>query len=110
METLYLLAGSKISRRDNTVRITPKDGKARNFPVESLKHIIVAGTSQFNRDAWFAGFTGDNITTVVWVGPPENETMRGVAGGGLPAKIFARFNLSLRDRFAAYDKGEELPR
>jgi CRISPR-associated protein Cas1 len=50
METLYLLAGSKISRRNNTIRITPKDGKARNFPVESLKHIIVAGTSQFNSE------------------------------------------------------------
>ena len=40
METLYLVSGSKISRRDNTVCITPKDGKARLFPVESLKHIV----------------------------------------------------------------------
>ena len=40
METLYLLAGSKISRRDNTVRITPKDGKARHFEHVDGKHTI----------------------------------------------------------------------
>lgn len=50
MDTLYLLAGTKISRRDNTIRIAPKEGKARNFPVESLKNIIVAGVSQFNSE------------------------------------------------------------
>ncbi|OAD23677.1 CRISPR-associated protein Cas1 [Candidatus Thiomargarita nelsonii] len=50
METLYLLAGTKMSRRDNTIRIAPKEGKARNFPVESLKNIIVAGVSQFNSE------------------------------------------------------------
>lgn len=50
METLYLLAGSNIYRRDNTIRITPKGGKARNFPVESLKHIIVAGACQFSSE------------------------------------------------------------
>ena len=39
----------KISR-DNTVCITPKEGKARLFPVESLKHIVVAGSAQFNSE------------------------------------------------------------
>lgn len=68
------------------------------------------GTSQFNRDAWFAGFTSDDVTTVVWVGPPEDETMRGVSGGDLPARIFRRFNLSLVDRFHAYGRGDPLPR
>src|SRR2546428_8953567 len=50
METLYLVSGSKISRRDNTVCITPKEGKARLFPVESLRHIVVAGSAQFNSE------------------------------------------------------------
>jgi CRISPR-associated protein Cas1 len=69
METLYLLAGSKISRRDNTVRITPKDGKARNFPVESLKHIVVAGASQFNSELLtFLGKCGVRLSFLDYYG------------------------------------------
>lgn len=69
METLYLLAGSKIGRRDNTVRITPKDGKARNFPVESLKHIIVAGASQFNSELLtFLGKRGVRLSFLDYYG------------------------------------------
>lgn len=48
MDTLYLIAGAKISRRDNTIEIKPKEGRARRFPVETLKHIIVLGETQFN--------------------------------------------------------------
>ena len=68
------------------------------------------GTSQNYRDAWFAGFTTDDITTVVWVGPEEGGAMRGVVGGSLPAEIYRRFNLSLVDRFHGYKTGGALPR
>ncbi len=50
METLYLVAGAKISRRDNTIQITPKEGKPRRFPVETLRHIVVLGVTQFNSE------------------------------------------------------------
>lgn len=56
MDTLYLIAGSRVSRRDNTVEIKPKEGKARRFPVEALKHIVVLGSVQFNSD--LLGFLG----------------------------------------------------
>lgn len=68
------------------------------------------GTSQNYRDAWFAGFTTDDITTVVWVGPAEGGAMLGVTGGSLPARIYARFNLSLVERFHGYKTGGVLPR
>jgi CRISP-associated protein Cas1 len=58
LDTLYLLAGTKMSRRDNTIHVKPKEGKARRFPVETLKHIIVAGASQFNSE--LAAFLGKN--------------------------------------------------
>ena len=45
------------------------------------------GTSQDNRDAWFAGYT-DKMVGVVWVGNDDNSPMRGITGGGLPARIF----------------------
>lgn len=45
------------------------------------------GTSQDNRDAWFAGYT-DRSVAIVWLGNDDNSPMRGVTGGGLPARIF----------------------
>jgi CRISPR-associated protein Cas1 len=50
MDTLYLVAGAKIRRHDNTIEIVPKEGKARRFPVEMLKHIVVLGVTQFNSE------------------------------------------------------------
>ena len=48
------------------------------------------GTSQDYRDAWFIGYAGD-LVTGVWVGRDDARPMKGVTGGGLPAKIWARF-------------------
>ncbi|WP_416899804.1 MAG: transglycosylase domain-containing protein [Minwuia sp.] len=45
------------------------------------------GTTQDNRDAWFAGVTAD-YTAVVWVGRDDNSPMKGVTGSGLPAQIW----------------------
>jgi len=69
METLYLLAGTKMSRRDNTIRIAPKEGKARNFPVESLKNIVVTGVSQFNSELMsFLGKQGVRLSFLDYYG------------------------------------------
>ena len=48
------------------------------------------GTSQDNRDALFVGFAGGLIVGV-WVGNDDNSPLRGVNGGGLPARIWADF-------------------
>lgn len=48
------------------------------------------GTTQDNRDAIFVGFAGDLITAV-WVGNDDNRPLAGVAGGGLPARIWRNF-------------------
>jgi penicillin-binding protein 1A len=48
------------------------------------------GTTQDNRDAIFVGFAGDLITAV-WVGNDDNKPLAGVAGGGLPARIWRNF-------------------
>ncbi len=45
------------------------------------------GTSQDHRDAWFIGFTADYVAGV-WVGNDDSSPMRGVTGGGLPARIW----------------------
>ena len=48
------------------------------------------GTTQNNRDAIFIGFAGD-IVTGVWIGNDDNTPLKGVAGGGLPARIWRDF-------------------
>ena len=48
------------------------------------------GTSQDNRDALFIGFAGD-LVVGVWVGNDDNTPLKGVHGGGLPARIWRDF-------------------
>lgn len=48
------------------------------------------GTTQDYRDAIFVGYVGD-LVIGVWVGNDDNSSMRGVVGGGLPAKIWKEF-------------------
>jgi len=45
------------------------------------------GTTTASRDAWFIGFT-EQYVAGVWLGNSDNEPMRGVSGGGLPAQIW----------------------
>ncbi|GFP21833.1 penicillin-binding protein 1A, partial [Candidatus Hakubella thermalkaliphila] len=62
------------------------------------------GTSQEEADAWFAGYTPD-LTTVVWIGYPEERRRMGVIrgtrvqGGSFPAMIWRTFMAgALQDR------------
>jgi penicillin-binding protein 1A len=48
------------------------------------------GTTQDNRDAIFVGFAGD-LVTGIWVGNDDDTPLKGVAGGGLPARIWRDF-------------------
>ena len=48
------------------------------------------GTTQDNRDALFIGFAGD-LVVGVWVGNDDNSSNPGLAGGGIPARIWRDF-------------------
>ncbi|MEO0063066.1 MAG: hypothetical protein RLZZ08_1626 [Pseudomonadota bacterium] len=48
------------------------------------------GTTQDNRDALFVGYAG-GIVTGVWIGNDDNTPLNGIAGGGLPARIWRAF-------------------
>lgn len=45
------------------------------------------GTSSDYRDAWFIGFTAD-YTTGIWLGNDNNQPMRKIVGGSLPAQLW----------------------
>lgn len=86
------------------------DGTGRNANYAGGDIFGKTGTTDDNRDAWFVGFTGDGITTAVWLAGPDGEAMNHVTGGALPALIFARYNRNMHERFEAYARGEPLPR
>jgi len=55
------------------------------------------GTGNDYRDAWFIGFTS-GITTGVWVGNDNFQTMRKVTGGSVPTQIWRDYMVvALRD-------------
>lgn len=54
------------------------------------------GTTQDYRDAWFVGFI-DEYVIAVWVGNDDNSPMKGVTGGTLPAEIWRKIALSVRE-------------
>jgi penicillin-binding protein 1A len=45
------------------------------------------GTTQDFRDAWFIGFYRGMLIGI-WLGNDDNQPMKGVIGGGLPARLF----------------------
>jgi len=63
------------------------------------------GTTQDNRDALFVGYAGageERLVVGVWIGNDDNSPLNGIAGGGLPARIW-------RDFMAAAIKGAGVP-
>jgi len=48
------------------------------------------GTTQDYHDAWFMGFTAD-LVAGVWLGNDDNDEMKRVTGGSLPAKLWHAF-------------------
>ncbi|MBA2919387.1 PBP1A family penicillin-binding protein [Sphingomonas sp. MAH-20] len=48
------------------------------------------GTTQDARDAIFVGFAGD-LVVGVWVGRDDNQPVPGLAGGGVPARVWRDF-------------------
>ena len=48
------------------------------------------GTTQDNRDAIFIGFAGD-LVTGIWIGNDDNSPLKGIHGGGMPARIWRDF-------------------
>ena len=67
-----------------------RDGTGRRAAVSGLSVGGKTGTTNDFRDAWFAGYAGELVTTV-WVGNDDNSPTDRVTGGGAPARIFSAY-------------------
>jgi penicillin-binding protein 1A len=67
--------------------VTQGTGRAANLRIKSYGK---TGTSQEGRDALFVGFAGD-LVVGVWIGNDDNTPLKGISGGGLPARIWRDF-------------------
>lgn len=74
----------------------------RNFLADDFSVAVKTGTSDGQRDSWFAGFSGD-LLGVVWLGLDNNKTMpiTGSSGAGqVWGDVFRRFSLQPLERQA----------
>lgn len=66
------------------------DGTGKKARLDRWEAAGKSGTTQSFRDALFVGYTS-NLTTGVWFGNDDGQSMRKVTGGGLPAKAWHDF-------------------
>jgi penicillin-binding protein 1A len=67
--------------------VTNGTGRAASLAIPAYGK---TGTSQDNRDALFVGYAGD-LVVGVWIGNDNNTPLKGINGGGLPARIWRDF-------------------
>jgi penicillin-binding protein 1A len=96
--------GSQEAMLRDLLSATVKQGTARAAALDRPT-FGKTGTTQDNRDALFVGFSG-GIVTGVWVGRDDNKPMKGIAGGGLPARIWRSF---MSDATGARPLGQKAP-
>jgi penicillin-binding protein 1A len=70
-------------------------GTGRPAAVPGRAIIGKTGTTQDFKDAWFIGCDGGELIGV-WLGNDDNQPMKGVLGGGLPARLFHDIAVAVR--------------
>ncbi len=72
---------------NRVMRQTVEVGTGRAARVAGWDVAGKTGTTNDYRDAWFMGYVPD-LVTGVWVGNDENEAMKRMTGGKIPARIW----------------------
>jgi penicillin-binding protein 1A len=89
-ETETVLDQRTLSWMRRLLETTARSGTARFAAVPGTTTGAKTGTTNDNRDAWIAGYTG-GLTAAVWVGNDDFSPTDRAAGSGPPAAIFRAF-------------------
>lgn len=69
METIYILRGTKIARKDNTLAITTETGQTRRMPIETVRHLVIPGACRLTSDTLaFLGKHGVRVSFLDYYG------------------------------------------
>ncbi|WFL77607.1 transglycosylase domain-containing protein [Altererythrobacter arenosus] len=83
------LSSRKHKNMEELLRAAINRGTGRAATL-SVPNFGKTGTTQDNRDALFVGYAGD-LVVGVWIGNDDNSPLKGISGGGLPARIWRDF-------------------
>lgn len=85
-----VISAAPLAMMNGMMRETLLTGTGRKAEIPGWEAAGKTGTTQDFRDAWFVGYTS-RLVASVWLGNDDNEPMKRVSGGGLPAEIWGRF-------------------
>jgi penicillin-binding protein 1A len=85
-----LIADRVLAQLDQLFAASVEYGTSRAAAVAGREVRGKTGTTNDNRDAWFAGWEG-GLAAVVWMGNDDFSPTENAVGGAGPARVFARF-------------------
>ncbi|MFP4518480.1 MAG: transglycosylase domain-containing protein [Oceanicaulis sp.] len=85
-----IVADRVLARLDRLFAASVAYGTSRGAAVAGRQVRGKTGTTNDNRDAWFAGWEG-GLAAVVWMGNDDFTPTDDAVGGAGPARVFARF-------------------
>lgn len=103
-QQLVLMTENEVRAMNSMLMEVPVRGTGRNARVTGYKIAGKTGTTSDYRDAWFVGYSSNQIAGV-WVGHDDNSPTQKVTGGALPARIFAE----VMETSVALNAPQELP-
>lgn len=83
-----VVGARELAMMNDMLTETVRTGTGRSARIAGWEAAGKTGTTQNARDALFVGYT-PRLITAVWFGNDDGSPMRGISGGGLPARIWA---------------------
>ena len=90
LEPPKVLNDGVVAAMNGMMRSVIEHGTGKNARLAGWEAAGKTGTTQSFRDALFVGYTS-NLTTGIWFGNDDGQSMKKVTGGGLPAKAWHDF-------------------
>ena len=81
------------------------NGTAKGLGVQGMPSAGKTGTTNENKDGWFAGYT-PYYTTSIWVGYDSPRWLKGLTGSAYPAEIWNNFMTEIHRDLPAKNFGE----